>query len=251
MFAPPPPAEPADADPLPERAGGCACGAAPAMAARAARRLKTLEELAEIGMDIARVLQRRVLDEAASDAGAAQSADNSLGLAFARVARAVRQTVALEDKLDRPRQAPVLTPEAERAAFLADLAQSPEIARLRVVIHRDEVRAKVEQVIAGEADGTDAEKLLADLEERLDDDEAGEDFTDRPIGELVAAICRDLGLTPDWRLWRNETWAIEEASAKSPDAGRAARRAGRSWPDAAWPDAGPWPGDAAGDHRPP
>jgi hypothetical protein len=226
-----------------DRAEACDGFSDDARAARAARRLRTLEELAEIGMEVARVLQRRVLDEAARDADGDQPADAALGLAFTRVSRAVRQTLALEDKLDRPPRAPVLSPEAERAAWLADLKASPEIAALSVMVRKDEVRAKVERTIASEADGSDSERLLADLEERLDDAEAGEDFFDRPIGEMVAAICRDLGVTRDWNLWENEDWAMEEARAKPLGSPYARRR--KVWPHAAWPD-----GVASGYHPP-
>jgi hypothetical protein len=36
-------------------------------------------------------------------------------------------------------------------------------------------------------------------------------FADAPISEWIAAICADLGLTPDWSLWAGEDWAAEEA----------------------------------------
>jgi hypothetical protein len=42
------------------------------------------------------------------------------------------------------------------------------------------------------------------------------DFADRPIGELVARICRDLGVTPDWGLFEDDDWAIEEARTRPP-----------------------------------
>jgi hypothetical protein len=62
---------------------------------------------------------------------------------------------------------------------------------------------------------------LADLDERLEDAD-DRDFVDRPIGELVAGICRDLGVTPDWSLWEDESWAIEALKAPAPDAPGAA-----------------------------
>src|ERR1700751_1250440 len=80
-----------------------------AMAARAARRLQMLSELAGIGMEIARALQRRMPGAMGSGPEAASAGDSALGLPFARVARAVRQTLALEDRLDRPRPAAILS----------------------------------------------------------------------------------------------------------------------------------------------
>ena len=83
------------------------------------------------------------------------------------------------------------------------------------------VREAHERVGVGDvkvvADESDAENLFYDLTERLESDYDETDFADRPIGELVARICRDLGVTPDWSLWQDEAWAIEarEASACS------------------------------------
>jgi hypothetical protein len=161
----------------------------------------------------------------------------------------VRQTLALEEKFDRPRPAPAPSAWDERAAWLAQLRDDPDIARLGVAVHRDDVRAHVEQVIAAEADGPEAERLLADLEERLDDAEAGEDFADRPLGELVAGICRDLGVTPDWNLWRNEDWAMDEARANTPGSPYARPKPRRTWPDEPWRD--PPRSRAAADVHPP
>jgi hypothetical protein len=58
--------------------------------------------------------------------------------------------------------------------------------------------------------------LFEDLDERLGDGDEEADFADRPIGELVARICRDLGVTPDRSLWQDDDRAIEEAAAKAP-----------------------------------
>ena len=183
------------------RADGCACGAAEA---RTERHLRMLEDLAEIGMDLARTVQRQAHEQVAADLDAA-----ALGLAFSRIARAVRQTVALEARLGEDRQ-------AKTAARIAGEIHT------RIARHRREVRAVVAQAIEADADESDIENLLFDLEERLVDRD-DTDFADRPIGELVARICRDLGVTPDWSLWEDEDWAIEEAAARPRGSPYAAR----------------------------
>jgi hypothetical protein len=79
--------------------------------ARAGRRLRMLEELAEIGMDMARALRRQALAQAelqdiGERAGVTEiaggvvtlSVKGDLGLAFSRVARAVRLTLAMETR---------------------------------------------------------------------------------------------------------------------------------------------------------
>ncbi len=179
---------------------------------RAQRRFRALQELTEIGMELARDVQRQSREQ-----GGEGAAD--LGLMFSRIARAVRQTVALEAKLDQDRQTRRDKVEAERAVE----------TRLRGIRRRTRVVEIVERVVETESD---AERLLDDLDERLEDADDS-DFADRPIGELVARICRDLGVTPDWRLWEDEAWAIEALEASPPGA------PGVGPPDA--PPRPPWP----------
>ncbi|MDB5435710.1 MAG: hypothetical protein JWR47_1967, partial [Phenylobacterium sp.] len=81
---------------------------------------------------------------------------------------------------------------------------------------KTKVRTAVERVLDAEAGESDAENLFYDLTERLETDYDDDDFADRPIGELVARICRDLGVTPDWSLWQDEDWAIEAPNLLSP-----------------------------------
>ncbi len=160
--------------------------------ARTERHLRVLQELAELGMTLARAVAAR----------AAETADADLGLAFTRIARAVRQTVALEAKLADDR-------ETVRAGHARRLAQETAARGRR---RKKLVKDAVERAIEAEWQGETVEALLGDLYERLVDprDDAG--FADRPIGELVAGICKALGVTPDPSLWEDEDWAIEEAA---------------------------------------
>jgi hypothetical protein len=171
--------------------------------ARSERHLRGLAELGEIGMELARLVRRQAVEQAAANPDGA--VDESLGLAFTRIARAVRQTFALEARLAEDRR----TAQAEVAARRA--AET----RLHVERRKTKVRTAVERVLDAEAEGSDAENLFYDLTERLETDYDDADFADRPIGELVARICRDLGVTPDWSLWQDEDWAIE---ARGPEA---------------------------------
>ena len=65
-----------------------------AAAARAARRLEMLRELAEIGVAMARTTRRQLLEADPEDKA-------ELALAFSRIAWNVRQTLALEARLAR------------------------------------------------------------------------------------------------------------------------------------------------------
>jgi hypothetical protein len=158
-------------------------GADAARAARAERRLVLLGELAAIGMRLAREVERQVFDEGLA---------GDPGLAFSRISRAVRQTLALEARLDA---------DAEAQALQVSAAQkSREAARLREAKkQKDRVRRHVEGAIAANDDGRDAEALELELDERLEDPDYEDELGGRPIGVIVAGICGALGVKVDLR----------------------------------------------------
>ena len=85
---------------------------------------------------------------------------------------------------------------------------------MRAVIHKESVRQLAEQTIEAEAEarerdeGFDAERLLADLEERLEDEDELESFERCSIAELVERICRDLGVAFAPYLLDDTDWDI-------------------------------------------
>ena len=186
---------------------------------RTDERLDALRELRQMGMTVARAVTRlaeeavAALDEAAPDNPSAAkdrpaARAGELSLAFARVSRAVRLTVALEERMEAGKLAPL-----RAAAEIAQCeAQTAAIGRnIRAVANAHQLAETVNDLIedaAGE-DEAAAERLYDALQERLDELEEG-DLADRPVVELVAVICRDLGLQPDWDLWADDDW-IEEA----------------------------------------
>jgi hypothetical protein len=174
-----------------------------AAAERAAWRLRLLEELAEIEMRRLRSLARQASAEAAAaedpavePAGApAQGSD----LAHARVARSLRQTLALHAKLDEDRE----SQEKRRAAEAATAAERERRGRRKRVVKR-----VVEQVIALEAtDQFHAEDLLADLYKRLEDPDDSA-FGDRPIPLIIAGIAKDLPIFFPRHHWADDIKAI-------------------------------------------
>jgi hypothetical protein len=202
-----PSAEPMLADPSSDRAERC---------------LRILQELAEIGMALARAVRTRAL--AAKDPAAAVD----LGLSFSRIARAVRQTVALEAKLDQDRQA-AASERAERRA---------RDARQQADRHKAKIRGLVERAIDSEASGEAAEDLLSDLDERLEDADDLAGFADRPVAEIVQHICRQLDVTPPLALWDEAEWGLAGGGANGPlhissdpEAEPGTGRAETVWPD--------------------
>jgi hypothetical protein len=97
--------------------------------------------------------------------------------AFARIARCIRLTVAQAERLDRGWARPTKSDDR------------------RAMAKRQVARA-VAEVIAREAEGERAERLTESLTERLDTPDWEYEFEDLPVEEVIAIICRDLGLDP-------------------------------------------------------
>jgi len=235
--------------PTSDRSPNCACcgGEAPD---QTARHRAALQELAEIGMDLARALRRQVVEAAAVDGGAPAvpaAGGGDPALAFSRLARAVRLTLALEARVAEVGRAA----EAERAARRAD-------RRIRGLIIKDEVQAIAREAIeaAGRERGAevDVERLLADLDERLEDTDEADGFADLPVGALVARICRDLGVAFDADAWDedgDEPWDDDDDEGDG-DEGEDDDPWARDQPAAPPDGPGAWAGGGrAGTRRPP
>ena len=169
----------------------------PIMAAESNPQLQLLGRLAEAGLEVALAIEAR-----AKAAVQDHTIDlNGLSLAYDRVARAVRMTIALQARLIE--DARTREDEAEAAAQ-DDLAERQEIHKIRAV-------RVVERVIEAERqDFDEVSRLVLKAERLLDDEDLYDDVLSRPIGELVARICRDLGLSPDWTRLAEEAWAKKE-----------------------------------------
>jgi hypothetical protein len=162
---------------------------------RVERRMAVLRELTDIAMTLVRDVARRALDpDAPNDAVCA------LGLAYTRLARAVRQTIALE---------------ARMANEAAD--ETRRTVRDRGAQAKRDARRLVKRVIAEahDDDEEEIEDLFDELDERLlDEDDTA--FGDMPLGEIVARICRDLDVEFDAELWADELPQPIAASRPAP-----------------------------------
>jgi hypothetical protein len=159
---------------------------------QAARHARVLQGLTEVCMDVAEALREQVLEQVAAktpvDPGQA-------ALALSRLARAVRLTLMLE----------AMFAEAPAAADDGTDDDEDDDEPPKAAIPRYEERITAFMAVAG-AIGTEvrgdvdrSERLRAEARERLFDRET--DVMDRPIGEVVALICRDFGLTYDPGSW--------------------------------------------------
>ena len=169
------------------------------------RQSALLEQLGEAALRMALAIERR-LSEAPTDAPVDPA---EAAMAFSRVSRAVRLTVMLQSKLVQ--ELAPLTEAAERAARKARERQEPGYR------FKARVEGVVERVAKARGDDQDAlDRVVRETAERLDDEDFYGDVLDRPLGELVALICRDLGLDPDWSRLAQEAWAQAEAASGDP-----------------------------------
>ena len=141
-----------------------------------------LHELIGMGLDIARAVHAQAQTEATADTAALAP----LAGAFDRVSRAVRRTIALARRLDDPAPRPA---GKQRAAARARILRHVEDA-----IHR------------GERPGNH-DRLHAELHERLDGPDLDDEIDHRDIPDIVADICRDLGIAgpPGPQPWKRRT----------------------------------------------
>jgi hypothetical protein len=149
------------------------------------RQLERLDELADMGMALARDIQRRAI-AADPDADITHAA-----IDFARVSRAVRMTLALQSRLVRDFKTPVKagSAKADNDDVRWDVQWIDEDCSREV---RDSVRRVAED---SGLDAETAERLAAEAYERMERDDVYTDVMTRSFDEIVAAICRDLGLS--------------------------------------------------------
>ena len=144
--------------------------------------------------------------DAVKEDGSPDSADS-----IAKLARAVRLTVILEEKLDNALSARLAgqSPKAEkpRAAKDDDPESEDVFAELKTG-RKGRVRDLLVDVIDHESpDPCERDDIVDALEERLLCDAAYDTLEDLPLRDIVERLCADLRLKPDWKRWTGDGWA--------------------------------------------
>jgi len=166
-----------------------------------------LRELDDMAMDLARTVHRQATQPTTPEAGAAPTSTPDPTVAFERVARTLRRTIALARKVAEP------APPAVAKAV-------PEQHR-RVSARKQVIREVEDTIQRKAAQGAEREALLSELYERLDDPEFDADLAAgrQPVAEVIELICRDLGVAdsfPGLRPWKRRTPAdLRELAARA------------------------------------
>jgi hypothetical protein len=159
------------------------------------RQLARLDRLAEAGMEMVEALT------AQAKGSGPKVVEGDVALAFGRVSRAVRLAVLLYSELTRGDADP------------DEIARQAEAGRRQAQVDRT-VRI-VKRVAAAQCprDPFAVSAYAKEAAERLDNDDIYGLVASRPLGALIAMICEDLGLQPDWDHLAAEAWAQAEIAS--------------------------------------
>jgi len=185
-------------------------------------RLRAVEELLDVGMELTRNLRERALahqsQEPGNDKGAASDipAPDYAG-EFARLSRAVRLTLAMHARFDDAlsalrtgKAAAVKERRATRERAVQQAADRAEEEKREAL--QEAVSEQVGIAIARETEGEqDYDERYTALCERLEMDAAYDNLTDRPFRDIVEQLCSELCLTPDWSDWTDKGWPVPPA----------------------------------------
>ncbi len=164
--------------------------------ARSERHAAILARLADVGMEIAEALAVEVKKSPSPD----------LAAAFAKVAQAVRRTIALEEHLAKGLEILRNDLFAKRETLWEQAARAEGTKKQEAVD-----MAMADAVCEKFPDGDEAcDALMGDVEMLLADADEFQGWIDRPVGEIVAGLCKALNLDPDWAIQDEDgQWLIK------------------------------------------
>jgi hypothetical protein len=189
--------------------------------AGAEARLRVLRDLREFGMEQAELATRRarVLTQAL-EAGAEPPKIADPGDVFARVFRGMRCALVLEARLEDDLyalRAGTYAPESGRApqGSRADDPAKPVRDRMP---ERSRLRGHVLELTDPDSmEEPECERIYSQLTERLYESERYDLLLDLPIDQAIEAICKDLGIRPQYELWDGLDWPPWRAGKPPPE----------------------------------
>jgi len=178
--------------------------------ASAEERLSALRQLRAFGMQQAEMATRRarVLTEAI-EAGAEPPKIADPGDVFARVFRGVRYALVLEARFEDDLlalRAGTYVPERGGAAHGARSGDPAKPERDRMP-ERSRLRGHVLEFTDPDSmDEETCERIYGQLTESLYESERYDLLLDLPLDQAVAAICKNLGIIPQYEAWEGLDW---------------------------------------------
>ena len=181
----------------------------------AEQRLKTLQEMTEIGMRMLRGLETGGEAKASEDAGSSRkrrdpvehyaSLTRSLRLTLKLEAETVDELVALKADLSRTRQR-----ERRIAAWGSPVSGGPS-GRRGDSERRELVRQCLREAAEREAESEEQlDDFFLAIEQRLAGDPAYADLNAVPLRQIVERLCSNLNINPNWTTWTGAGWAGED-----------------------------------------
>jgi len=169
---------------------------------------RVLEDMVVEGAEVARALRERLL-RLARDPGDVEDKIDKVSVALDRSERALRRAVAMGEKL---RDGVLVREMEERAARkAAAVERAARIAKARNTV----ANAAMDIIHTKERPEGDCERLRDDAEDWIET--TGDDaFFERPIGEMLALLCKDLSLPLDLTAFGASDWAQAEMIARTP-----------------------------------
>jgi len=177
--------------------------------ARTERRLCKLEKASDRATELMEALADQAC--AAAKASPEPPTGRDPSEAFNRVCRNLRLLVALEARFDDYLAALVagdpsaeFWPQRARQAAREAAPSKPEPNRME---DRETLRGNVLELIDPDIlDSDDGNRIFREIDERLYESERYDAFLDLPTEDAVEAICKDLGVKPQWESFYDYDW---------------------------------------------
>ena len=150
---------------------------------------QVLHDVIGMATDLARTLHAQATTPPRPTPAQAPPNTIEIAAAFDRIARAIRRSITLARHLNDP------------------IKPAPDPAHHRAAARAQVIRTVEDRIHRAAHEGDRAESLTAELRDRLDGPDLDDDLATRPTPDIIAEICRDLGLAalPGTDPWKRRT----------------------------------------------
>ena len=182
---------------------------------RAEERLCFLQNSAAVANIFIRMARRKA--EALEAGAETEGGEEALG-AFVQASRILHVSVALQPRVEKElaalRAGDPLVETTPRRSVAAD-PPKPERDRKE---RRMQIRGHVLELVDPESfEEEECERIYTQLTERIYESDRYDALLDLPLEEAVEAICKDLGVRPQYELWEGLSWPPWRQNPPQPD----------------------------------